>query len=131
MFYFARVAQGWSTTLPRWGPRVRIPSRALFINWEILKNQGFPVFLCSVLLLQRTTSISFLFIHFIIFLGLKYVFVCSKNVFMTEVFSDCVQGDASCFHSAYIGLSEFMGALCAPHISRARKHTTFLLVSLH
>ena len=26
---YARVAQGWSTTLPRWGPRVRIPSRAL------------------------------------------------------------------------------------------------------
>ena len=26
----ARVAQGWSTTLPRWGPRVRIPSRAFF-----------------------------------------------------------------------------------------------------
>ena len=31
----ARVAQGWSTTLPRWGPRVRIPSRAL-----ILKNKS-------------------------------------------------------------------------------------------
>ena len=30
-YFHARVAQGWSTTLPRWGPRVRIPSRALFI----------------------------------------------------------------------------------------------------
>ena len=28
-YFHARVAQGWSTTLPRWGPRVRIPSRAL------------------------------------------------------------------------------------------------------
>ena len=27
-YFHARVAQGWSTTLPRWGPRVRIPSRA-------------------------------------------------------------------------------------------------------
>ena len=27
-YFYARVAQGWSTTLPRWGPRVRIPSRA-------------------------------------------------------------------------------------------------------
>ena len=30
-YFHARVDQGWSTTLPRWGPRVRIPSRALFI----------------------------------------------------------------------------------------------------
>ena len=29
---YARVAQGWSTTLPRWGPRVRIPSRALILK---------------------------------------------------------------------------------------------------
>ena len=26
------MAQGWSTTLPRWGPRVRIPSRALILK---------------------------------------------------------------------------------------------------
>src|SRR5699024_8471070 len=29
---YARVAQGWSTTLPRLGSRVRIPSRAFFIS---------------------------------------------------------------------------------------------------
>ena len=29
---YARVAQGWSTTLPRLGSRVRIPSRALFMQ---------------------------------------------------------------------------------------------------
>ena len=28
LYFYARVAQWWSTTLPRWGPRVRIPSRA-------------------------------------------------------------------------------------------------------
>ena len=31
-YFHARVAQGWSTTLPRWGPRVRIPSRALLFS---------------------------------------------------------------------------------------------------
>ena len=40
----ARVAQWWSTTLPRWGPRVRIPSRALFIGWNCLIFQEFQPF---------------------------------------------------------------------------------------
>ena len=31
-YFHARVAQGWSTTLPRWGPRVRIPSRAFLLH---------------------------------------------------------------------------------------------------
>ena len=40
----ARVSQGWSTTLPRWGPRVRIPSRAFFIFSGSLYFQRFPLF---------------------------------------------------------------------------------------
>ena len=60
MFY-ARVAQGWSTTLPRWGPRVRIPSRALFNSWEALKNKAFqffcaPHFYYNILQLQFTET---------------------------------------------------------------------------
>ena len=35
-YFYARVAQGWSTTLPRWGPRVRIPSRAFFIAFRCI-----------------------------------------------------------------------------------------------
>ena len=41
---YARVAQWWSTTLPRWGPRVRIPSRAFFIYSGKLGFTGFPLF---------------------------------------------------------------------------------------
>ena len=43
-YFHARVAQGWSTTLPRWGPRVRIPSRAFFIFSGSLYFQRFPLF---------------------------------------------------------------------------------------
>jgi hypothetical protein len=42
------VAQGWSTTLPRWGPRVRIPSRAFLLfnrSFVFIFLQGAPVFL--------------------------------------------------------------------------------------
>jgi hypothetical protein len=46
----ARVAQGWSTTLPRLGSRVRIPSRALNEKPEILILQGFPAFFYSCFL---------------------------------------------------------------------------------
>ena len=38
----ARVAQGWSTTLPRLGSRVRIPSRAL-LETGMCKHSGFCV----------------------------------------------------------------------------------------
>ena len=37
----ARVAQWWSTTLPRWGPRVRVPSRASFFTGD----ESSPVFI--------------------------------------------------------------------------------------
>lgn len=50
---YARVAQWWSTSLPRRGPRVRSPSRAFFFTflgvfcvctyiWKILKLKHFP-----------------------------------------------------------------------------------------
>ena len=42
---FARVAQGWSTTLPRSGSRVRIPSRAVMRSPELLVKSGSSVFL--------------------------------------------------------------------------------------
>ena len=44
LYFYARVAQWWSTTLPRWGPRVRIPSRAFFIFSGSLYFQRFPLF---------------------------------------------------------------------------------------
>ena len=44
LYFYARGAQWWSTTLPRWGPRVRIPSRAFFIFSGSLYFQRFPLF---------------------------------------------------------------------------------------
>ena len=40
----ARVAQRWSTTLPRWGPRVRSPSRALLRDSGNVENSMFLLF---------------------------------------------------------------------------------------
>ena len=38
----------WSTTLPRSGPRVRVPSRALLLMMGNFGLQGFPFFYCNV-----------------------------------------------------------------------------------
>ena len=38
----------WSTTLPRSGPRVRVPSRALLLKTGNFDLQGFLFFCCSV-----------------------------------------------------------------------------------
>ena len=55
----ARVAQGWSTTLPRWGPRVRIPSRALIlkkISKKLLTNENSYDTISELLLKKLATT---------------------------------------------------------------------------
>ena len=46
--YMREWLSWWSTTLPRSGPRVRVPSRALLLRTGILDLQGFLFFCCSV-----------------------------------------------------------------------------------
>ena len=56
---YARVAQGWSTTLPRWGPRVRIPSRALIlkkISKKLLTNENSYDIIPELLLKKLATT---------------------------------------------------------------------------
>ena len=56
---YARVAQGWSTTLPRWGPRVRIPSRALIlkkISKKLLTNENSYDTISELLLKKLATT---------------------------------------------------------------------------
>ena len=46
--YMREWLSWWSTTLPRSGPRVRVPSRALLLRTGNLDLQGFLFFCCSV-----------------------------------------------------------------------------------
>ncbi len=46
--YMREWLSWWSTTLPRSGPRVRVPSRALLLRTGSLDLQGFLFFCCSV-----------------------------------------------------------------------------------
>ena len=46
--YMREWLSWWSTTLPRSGPRVRVPSRALLLKTGNFDLQGFLFFCCSV-----------------------------------------------------------------------------------
>ncbi len=46
--YMREWLSWWSTTLPRSGPRVRVPSRALLLRTGNFDLQGFLFFCCSV-----------------------------------------------------------------------------------
>ena len=48
ILYMREWLSWWSTTLPRSGPRVRVPSRALLLRTGNLDLQGFLFFCCSV-----------------------------------------------------------------------------------
>ena len=48
ILYMREWLSWWSTTLPRSGPRVRVPSRALLLKTGNFDLQGFLFFCCSV-----------------------------------------------------------------------------------